>query len=207
MNNEYQSNYTPSKIRVFLWRLARHSIPTTDVLHRRNMATQIVCPLCGCGDSWRHALLSCTMSRCIWALTEETIVTMMTEHAEPSAKNWLFELHEALNHGSFTKLVVTLWAVWYARRKAIYESLYQNPHQTISFVESYLQELQQIPTCTPRVQVIAAPAQQRRWIPPPAGVVKINVDGALARNSRVGVAAAICRDSNGAFLGSSTIVF
>jgi len=28
----------PSKIRVFLWRLARHSIPTADVLCRRHMA-------------------------------------------------------------------------------------------------------------------------------------------------------------------------
>jgi hypothetical protein len=29
----------PSKIRVFLWRLAKQSIPTGDVRHHRNMAT------------------------------------------------------------------------------------------------------------------------------------------------------------------------
>ena len=58
----------PSKVRVFLWRLARYSIPTTDVLHRRNMAQVNSCRLCGSEDTWRHALLSSTMGRCTWAL-------------------------------------------------------------------------------------------------------------------------------------------
>lgn len=35
----------PSKLRVFTWRLAQHSLPTSDVLQRRNMATSYVCPL------------------------------------------------------------------------------------------------------------------------------------------------------------------
>src|SRR4051794_13465188 len=59
----------PSKVRIFLWRLAHHSLPTADVLKRISMSTQDVCPLCGCEDSWRHALVACTMSRCIWALS------------------------------------------------------------------------------------------------------------------------------------------
>lgn len=64
----------PSKICVLIWRLARHSLPTTDVLHKRNMVVQDACPLCGGEDSWRHALVSCTMARCTWALSEEVIV-------------------------------------------------------------------------------------------------------------------------------------
>ena len=47
----------PSKIRVFLWRLARHSLPSADVLQRRNMADHNTCALCGALDSWRHSLL------------------------------------------------------------------------------------------------------------------------------------------------------
>ena len=34
---ELWSTKVPSKVRVFLWRLARHSIPTGDVRHHRNM--------------------------------------------------------------------------------------------------------------------------------------------------------------------------
>jgi hypothetical protein len=52
----------PSKIRVFLWCLARHSLPSANVLHRRNMADHNSCALCGAQDSWRHALLECNMA-------------------------------------------------------------------------------------------------------------------------------------------------
>jgi hypothetical protein len=35
----------PSKVRVFLWRLARCSLPSKDVLHHRNMAENIACQI------------------------------------------------------------------------------------------------------------------------------------------------------------------
>ena len=134
----------PSKVRVFLWRLARHSLPTTDFLRNRNMSVQDACPLCGGEDSWRHALVSCTMARCTWVLSEEEIVDRMRENGQTSAKHWLFDLYDTLNHDKFTKMAVTLWAIWFARRKAIHENIFQSPQQTSSFVITYLQELQTI---------------------------------------------------------------
>lgn len=104
----------PSKIRIFLWRLARHSLPTTDVLNKRNMSTGDVCPLCGVPDSWRHALISCTHARWAWALADPLLVSTMSENEEPQAKNGLFQLHESLEQSLFTKMVVTLWSLWYA---------------------------------------------------------------------------------------------
>jgi hypothetical protein len=55
----------PAKVRVFLWRLARSSIPTGDVLAHRNMASQNTYAICGEKDSWRHALLDYNMSKCV----------------------------------------------------------------------------------------------------------------------------------------------
>lgn len=135
----------PSKVKVFIWRLARHSLPTTEVLKCRNMSHLDACPLCGCEDSWRHALLSCTMARCTWAPTDDSLVPMMTDNTEPSARNWLFELYDTLDHKNFSRMVVTMWSIWYARRKAIHEAIFQSPHQTFSFVNSYLRELDQLP--------------------------------------------------------------
>jgi hypothetical protein len=45
----------PSKIKVFIWRLARQSIPSGDVLHHRNMAPSSACTICGSKDSWKHS--------------------------------------------------------------------------------------------------------------------------------------------------------
>jgi hypothetical protein len=76
----------PAKVRVFLWRLAWSSIPTGDVLAHRNMASQNTCAICGEQDSWRHALLDCNMSKCVWALEQEEIVEHLSMIQEPSAK-------------------------------------------------------------------------------------------------------------------------
>ena len=55
----------PSKIRVFLWRLARQSVPTGDVRYRKHMVQHPNCTICGKPDSWRHSLLECNMARCV----------------------------------------------------------------------------------------------------------------------------------------------
>lgn len=44
-----------------------------------------------------------------------------------------------------------------------------------------------------------------RWIPPPHGVAKINVDAALLKSSRLASAAAVARDEAGVFLGASAV--
>lgn len=197
----------PSKVRIFIWRLARHSLPTTDVLNRRNMATRDACPLCGAPDSWRHALVSCTSARCTWALSDPALVAHMAEIEDPSAKNWLFRMHEDLDQQSFTKMIVTLWVVWYARRKAIHEGIFQSPMQTSSFVTSYLNELQQLEKPIERRVQAVQQGGNRSWRASPLGVVKINVDGAVGRHRRGGAVAAVCRDHTGAYLGSSAVVY
>jgi hypothetical protein len=48
--------------------------------------------------------------------------------------------------------------------------------------------------------------QQPRWIPPPPGMMKVNTDAAMSKNSTRAVLAAIARDASGTFLGVSAEV-
>jgi hypothetical protein len=54
--------------------------------------------------------------------------TRQTEHMAMNsgtiAKQWLFSMRETLDHSKFIKVLVTLWAIWTARRKAIHEGLF-----------------------------------------------------------------------------------
>lgn len=103
-------------------------MPTGEVLNRRNMADEDTCCLCGARDTWRHALLTCAMSRSVWALAPEELVEKLVEHQEEDPKEWLFALYKILDGDDFTRLVVTAWAIWGARRKAIHEDIFQSPH-------------------------------------------------------------------------------
>jgi hypothetical protein len=60
------------------------------------------------------------MSRCVWALAPEEITEHMMDMAEPDAKQWIFSLINSLKHEDLIRCFVTLWAIWFARRKAIH---------------------------------------------------------------------------------------
>ena len=85
-----------SKVKIFLWRLAKQSIPTNEVRHRRSMPESSGCQLCGAHDSWRHALIDCTMSRCVWALVDENITEHMTCSSDGDARVWLAAMIDTL---------------------------------------------------------------------------------------------------------------
>jgi hypothetical protein len=98
----------PSKLRVFLWRLVKQSIPTADVRHHHNMSPDSACSLCGVVDSWHHSLLECTMSKCVWALAPASITQHMMHTSEPEAKQWIFTMINTLKHDELIYCFVTL---------------------------------------------------------------------------------------------------
>lgn len=137
-----------AKICMFLWRLEKHSLPTEDVKMNRNMSTTTTCGLCGADDSWRHSLLECSVSRCIWALVDGELAEHLIATSEPSAKQWLFMMIDTLSNVivAFVRLAVMLWATWSARRKAIHEGTFQSPLTTHMFINRFISELDEVDT-------------------------------------------------------------
>ncbi|XP_071677586.1 uncharacterized protein [Lolium perenne] len=105
-----------------------------------------------------------------------------------------------------TRVFVTLWAIWHARRKAIHEQEYRSPLSVHLFVEKFIEDLNQSEEGRRR-QPVVAHAAAPAWIPPPQGMLKINVDAGVGKNSGRGTVAAVARDSNGLFQGASAVVY
>ncbi|KAI5017518.1 hypothetical protein ZWY2020_042406 [Hordeum vulgare] len=131
----------------------------------------------------------------------------MMENVEPSAKHWLFQLHESCNHVMFMKMAVTLWAIWYARWKVIHQGVFQSPMQTSSFLEYYISELEKIAKHVLNIRPSTSRNVTQQWLAPPEGVVKINVDGAVVRNTHGGAVSFVCRNHPGMYLGASAVVY
>ena len=113
---------------------------------------------------------------------------------------------DALPHMQFIKVAVTLWTIWYSRRKAIHEGIFQSPQATHMFIDRYIRDLEILkePRSSPSISAAAVPRGNRRQKVPPAGYAKIHVDAACHRGTG-GTAAAVCRDANGNFPGSSIL--
>lgn len=197
----------PSKLRIFAWRLARQSLPTADVAHHRTMAPTNMCSICGWKeDSWRHSLLECRMARCVWVLLDEDLYDRVKSCTEPGAKNWLFVLEDMLTEVEYVKLIVSLWAIWKARRDVIHEDVFQSPFATCSFISNFLHDLSSLDDSMKKMHGGSRAHLPSKWIAPPMGCVKGNVDGAICSARSKCAAAAIFRDDNGVFQGASALV-
>lgn len=113
------------------------------------------------------------MVRCVWALVDPLLLEQIIATTEPLVRNWLFSMMEVLSHEELTRLTVTMWAIWTARRKLIHEGIHQSPLSTHLFVTRFIAELDQLKENS---QQAATGRVQRRnsWLPPPQGFVKIN---------------------------------
>jgi hypothetical protein len=48
---------------------------------------------------------------------------------------------DTMKKEDLTCMLVTLWAIWHAKRKAIHEEVYQSPMATVAFVDRFLTDL------------------------------------------------------------------
>ncbi|KAK1602924.1 hypothetical protein QYE76_018047 [Lolium multiflorum] len=169
------------------------------------MAETSACSLCGAQDSWRYSLIECNVARCVWALAKEELLEHMVRSTGPSARQWMFLMLETLSKEEFAIMAVTLWAIWFARRKIIFDGEFQSPLTTHGFVENYMRDLAIVyPSATKGTPGVRS--SHPRWIAPPKGFAKFNVDAAVAKNITGGALAVVCRSAGGVFLGASALV-
>src|SRR3954465_8512644 len=81
------------------------------------------------------------MSRSVWALADEEVTEHLHHSEEGVARLWLGNMMQTLRMADQTRVYVTLWAIWHARRKALHEQIYQSPLSVHSFVEVFLKDL------------------------------------------------------------------
>ncbi|KAK8660309.1 hypothetical protein V6N13_051237 [Hibiscus sabdariffa] len=117
--------------------------------------------------------------------------------ATAQIRYWLFD-----KPGSLALLLTLLWDLWRRWNTWVHEhTLCPQPlviGSAISLCHDYASASAPSPNSSPAA---AAPPQ---WRPPPAGSVKINVDGAYLPSARIGAIGVLSRDSSGAVLGGFT---
>lgn len=134
----------------------------------------------------------------------------MYVHLSASMRDWLFHLLETTPHEEYVEILLMLWAIWTARRKAIHKAIYQSPVTVRGFVTSLLEELQLVTDQKQSKQELGAKKKHQpsqAWIAPPLNFMKLNVDGGVAKVQGKGAAVVVCRSAEGVYQGSSARVF
>ena len=85
------------------------------------------------------------MARCVWALADEELTETIISIRTDDAKLWMLWLVDTLPSAELARLLVTMWAIWWARHRAIHDNQYQSPLSTHVFINNFLAELEMIP--------------------------------------------------------------
>ena len=56
------------------------------------------------------------MAHCVWALSDEDLTETVISNREKDAKLWMLWLVDTLPLVVLARVLVTMWAIWWARR-------------------------------------------------------------------------------------------
>ncbi|KAL0389916.1 UNVERIFIED_CONTAM: putative mitochondrial protein [Sesamum calycinum] len=187
----------PSKIRVFIWKVAHNAIPTGRNLLQKLRFESPVCPLCCSEDEdVDHVFLRCPFARQVWALSHLPWALISGFFADSCS--WVEHLAKSLPTEDFDRFLTICWMIWWNRNRALMERKYFQADELLSFALNYLTSFQQISVSPGRLPLMPSPS---RWSPPERSVVKLNFDGAtFASSSEFGLGV-IARNSFGECIG------
>lgn len=154
-------------------------------------------------DSWSHALLDCNLAKSVWVLLENDASIPVFGDETDDAKLWLFGLSARLDNAIFVEVLVTFWAIWWARRRVIHEGEFQSRWSTNLFIRRYIEEVEYCSKAASPARSIATTRREpARWLRPGPGMVKLNADGVVAKTTNKGAVGVVCRNDEGLFLGA-----
>lgn len=67
------------------------------------------------------SLFDCNLAKGVRALLDEDIVDYIAASKQPDPKLWLFDLIDNLPSVVVVKVLVIMWAIWWAKQKAVHE--------------------------------------------------------------------------------------
>ena len=204
----------PPKVRIFAWRLVTNSLANWVIKNHGNLRclTFVRCV------RWNRRIRSIHSIDAHWLLLRGTHLASMRN----TGPEWLFDLLYKLNEDDRMHVLMVLWRSWYVRNEIVHHKLPPPIEASCRFLISYVESLRCI-NHFPIIDIIkgkmvpppigysstmkntatqyAATVQRSA---PPAGRVKLNVDGSFVHTDG-GLAGAgmILRDNDGNIIFSA----
>lgn len=120
----------PYKARYFVWRLCKKNISVCNLFKEKGVQTTIMCPMCNNDvEHLRHLIIECPYAQSCWLNTEKEIDTMEIEELP----GWLLSKLCSTQIDKLTTLVATLWGIWMARNKCVWEDKMMEPNIAMTF--------------------------------------------------------------------------
>ena len=166
-----------------------NALPTFVNLQRRGVNICDICPACGMEpESNLHVFVKCEVAKRVWRCWVDGPTDLLNVNMD--IIDIAMEIFESSTSSDLEVFFGVAWAIWYNRNKIVYESLSQVPDHIWGFAKKYILEFKSTSiACSQSLS-----RSEGKWIVPPLGVFKINVDGATSENDRNSSVGVVIRD-------------
>ena len=185
---------TPSKVRNFAWRACQNILPTKMNLFHRKVNDNPTCEVCGLSpETIIHALCHCTKARTVWSHCN--LSNMVVGNGDFMDILWQCVLNQGNSSCLLDMILMIAWSIWRNRNEVRHGGKNMTAAEIYGRAAKVLHEYtmaQEIPH-----QLHITQPAQHRWIPPPLGWYKVNVDGAIFSKHKWSGIGVIARDDKG----------
>ena len=210
----------PSKVHIFAWRLVTNSLATWVNKKSRKLEVSNLCPLCAMEpEDTFHTFCRCPLAVALWNAMQEKWLLPDLASMRNTCPEWLLY---KLNEDDRMNVLMVLCRSWYVRNEIVHHKLPPPIEASCRFLISYAESLRCInhfPTTniikgkmvpppigysSTMINTAMQHAATVQWSTPPAGRVKLNVDGSFV-DTDGGLAGAgmILRDNDGNIIFSA----
>lgn len=183
----------PPKVKILVWQACRNILPTAINLRSRKVECSITCCLCNQDvESTDHIFLQCEVARACWNNFDGLDVNV-----DGSFEVWLGSTMAELSEYDMCLLLTTCWSIWGARNQKVWENTTPNHRTILSDAKTYLDAWRDLHCKTKAMNKVS---RQESWKKPPEGMLKLNVDAAMDKDSKATGFGFVLRDSNGDFV-------
>uniref|UniRef100_A0A803P1E8 RNase H type-1 domain-containing protein n=1 Tax=Cannabis sativa TaxID=3483 RepID=A0A803P1E8_CANSA len=182
----------PPKIRHFAYRLAQHTLPTTNNLYNRHCISSPICPRCSlCFESVQHALFECQEMKKAWSGTIFISIIKTTKHM--NIFDILLLMQFNFSKDEFNLFLCMLWKCWNARNASVFRNQVSRPETIEQEAQEYLAFYQAAQDKRGNHSQSTSNRDLLVWEPPPVGFLKLNTDAAISSHqNRTGGGALVC---------------
>lgn len=183
----------PPKLKIFAWIVAQGRLLTNVQRCIRHISSDPCCNLCpGIEESMLHLLRDCPAARKVWDAIK--IPIKLQNFFQLDWNEWISDnlLMRGVYWDTFSWnncFLVICWYIWKWRNKGIFEAQFQVPKNPLQIILHYTTEWFSISrnssSCEEKQEVFL------RWLKPPRGSFKLNVDGSRSTHCLSGAGGVI----------------
>ncbi|XP_056692194.1 uncharacterized protein [Spinacia oleracea] len=194
----------PPKLSHFVWQACKGSMAVRGELFRRHIALDDLCSCCGLEvETINHVLFECEVAKHIWDGSNfASLINGCPSVSFPRRLRWIAS---KVSIDEVRCILTMAWGIWFCRNKFVHDQTKVDAPSTIAgflkLVDDYRAYSGKVfaPITTTQYACLSSSS----WVPPPSGIVKVNIDAHIMEGEYVGLGVVI-RDMAGVVLVAAT---